>query len=113
MTAPNKVLLDKAEKVGLKVASGNQFLGGYIGCEIDKNKFVKEKFVCGQSILRLLQIWQKCIFITVATKSLQAKWNFLQCVVQIEEELFSPLKMLIIILLSSRPCLALSYSSHQ
>lgn len=43
MTAPNKVLLEKAEKVGLKVASGNTFLGGYIGCEIDKNKFVKEK----------------------------------------------------------------------
>lgn len=48
MTAPNKVLLETAEKAGLKVASGNLFLGGYIGCEIDKNKFVKEKFVFGQ-----------------------------------------------------------------
>lgn len=35
MTAPN-------------IASGNPFLGGYIGCEIGKNKFLKEKFVFGQ-----------------------------------------------------------------
>lgn len=56
MTSPNKVLLEKAEKVGLKVASGNSFLGGYIGCEIDKNKFVKEKFVLEQYILE--QAWR-------------------------------------------------------
>lgn len=42
---------------------------------------------------------------TIATKSLQAEWNFLQRVVQIEEELFFPIRNANITFLSSRPCL--------
>lgn len=41
MKTPNNCLPEKAEKAGLKLVSGNTFVGGYIGCEVDKDKLVE------------------------------------------------------------------------
>lgn len=93
----------------LKVVGGTPFLGGYIGCEIDKKKFVEENMSIWTEHVKNVASMAKPhpqSAHAVATKPLKAERNFLQRVIQIEEESFFPIKILLIIL-SSRPYLAL------
>lgn len=73
---------------------------GYVGCEIDKNKCVEEKVGIWIKNLENVANLAKILNHTVTTKSLQAEWNFLQHVGQIEEEFFSPSKVLLVLLSS-------------
>ena len=81
---------------GIKVVTGNRFLGGYIGQPNDKQDFVKKK-VKGwiQQVEQLSEVGkvQPQSAHAAFCKSMQFKWQYLQRVVDSEEDAYNPLKM--------------------
>ena len=91
--------LDQAKEIfkefGLKILTGHRLLGGFIGSEDEKVSWVMKKndawTECIKKISRAAKYDPQSAFIAVS-KSLQNEWNFIQRVVDVDENLFGSLK---------------------
>jgi hypothetical protein len=95
-------LKDRAESLfvplGVKVVTGQRFLGGYIGDKEGRQIFVSKKIVewCNyvEQLANVAKTQPQCAFASL-TKSLQFEWAYIQNVVVDCQDLFSPLESMI------------------
>lgn len=92
-------LKEKAEEIfgpfGLKIVTGQRFLGGYVGDKDGKHRYMSKKIAEWCSHIDKLAVAAKtqpqCAF-SALTKSLQFQWSFAQHVIPDCAEFFGPLE---------------------
>ena len=81
-------------RTGITIVDGMRFLGGFVGSLDGQESYVGSKVKeWSDSISKLAEVGKLCpqSAYTVASKSLQAEWNFLQRVTNTKPETFQPL----------------------
>ena len=82
--------------MGFEICTGTRYLGGYIGCEDGRDKYITKKVLSWESTVRELAMVANQHYphsaYTGLTKSLQHQWTYFQRVIPNIAHLFDPVE---------------------